>query len=115
VAAPLFARIAEPALRRLAVPSDDPDQVLRATGLRAENIHLAAYQPPPAANPANPSEAGFMPDLRGGSAREGATTAARLGLIVELKGSGRVVKQAPEPGAAIEAGMTCVLQLGGTP
>jgi len=26
-----------------------------------------------------------------------------------------VVKQAPEPGAEIEAGMTCVLQLGGTP
>jgi beta-lactam-binding protein with PASTA domain len=56
-----------------------------------------------------------MPDLRGASAREGATSAARLGLIVELRGSGRVVKQAPEPGTAIEAGMTCVLQLGGTP
>src|SRR4029079_31758 len=45
VAAPLFARIAEPALRRLAVPPDDPDRVLRATGLRAENVHLAAYDP----------------------------------------------------------------------
>ena len=32
VAAPLFARIAEPALRRLAVPSDDPTRVLRARG-----------------------------------------------------------------------------------
>jgi cell division protein FtsI (penicillin-binding protein 3) len=115
VAAPLFARIAEPALRRLAVSPDDPDRVLRATGLPSENVHLAAYEPVPAASPTSPSEPGFMPDLRGASAREGATSAARLGLIVELKGSGRVVKQAPEPGAEIEAGMTCVLQLGGTP
>ncbi|PYQ45379.1 MAG: penicillin-binding protein [Acidobacteria bacterium] len=115
VAAPLFARIAEPALRRLAVPPDDPDRVLRATGRPSESVHLAAYEPVPAAGPASPAESGFMPDLRGTSAREGATSAARLGLIVELKGSGRVVKQAPEPGAEIEAGMTCVLQLGGTP
>jgi len=116
VAAPLFARIAEPALRRLAVPPDDPDRVLRATGLRAENIHFAAYDPS-ASSPsgASSTEAGAMPDLRGSSAREGATAAARLGLIVELRGSGRVSKQTPEPGTAIEAGMTCVLQLGGTP
>jgi cell division protein FtsI (penicillin-binding protein 3) len=115
VAAPLFARIAEPALRRLAVPPDDPDRVLRATGPPGDDVHLAAYEPVPAASPTGPAEPGFMPDLRGTSAREGATSAARLGLIVELKGSGRVVKQAPEPGAEIEAGMTCVLQLGGTP
>jgi cell division protein FtsI (penicillin-binding protein 3) len=115
VAAPLFARIAEPALRRLAVPPDDPDRVLRATGPPSDDVHLAAYEPVPAASPTGPAEPGFMPDLRGTSAREGATSAARLGLIVELKGSGRVVKQAPEPGAEIEAGMTCVLQLGGTP
>jgi beta-lactam-binding protein with PASTA domain len=52
-----------------------------------------------------------MPDLRGRSAREAATLAARRGLIVELKGSGRVVSQSPEPGAEIEAGMTCSLRL----
>jgi hypothetical protein len=116
VAAPLFARIAEPALRRLAVPPDDPDRVLRATGLRAENIHLAAYDPAASATSgASATETGAMPDLRGSSAREGATAAARLGLIVELRGSGRVARQTPEPGTAIEAGMTCVLQLGGTP
>ncbi len=115
VAAPLFARIAEPALRRLAVSPDDPDRVLRATGLPSDDVRLAAYEPVPAASPTSPAEPGFMPDLRGTSAREGATSAARLGLIVELKGSGRVVRQAPEPGAEIEAGMTCVLQLGGTP
>jgi cell division protein FtsI (penicillin-binding protein 3) len=116
VAAPVFARIAEPALRRLAVSPDDPERVLRATGLRAENIHLAAYDPAASVTSGvSAAEPGAMPDLRGSSAREGATAAARLGLIVELRGSGRVAKQTPEPGAAIEAGMTCVLQLGGTP
>jgi len=116
VAAPVFARIAEPALRRLAVAPDDPDRVLRATGLRPENVHLAAYDPAASATSgASAAEPGAMPDLRGSSAREGATAAARLGLIVELRGSGRVSKQTPEPGTPIEAGMTCVLQLGGTP
>ncbi len=122
VAAPLFARIAEPALRRLAVPPDDPGRVLRATGFRPETAHPAAYRPAAAADTSAGSTtsgggpAGYpdrMPDLRGWSAREGATTAARLGLIVELKGSGRVVTQSPEPGTEIEAGMTCVLHLGG--
>jgi len=119
VAAPLFARIAEPALRRLAVPPDDPDRVLRALNLRPDGVHLAAYRatedrPSPAVG-GEASAPGSMPDLRGTSAREGATTAARLGLIVELKGSGRVLSQSPAPGAEIEAGMTCVLELGGAP
>jgi beta-lactam-binding protein with PASTA domain len=54
-----------------------------------------------------------MPDLRGQSAREAALHAARRGLIVELRGSGRVVEQSPLPGAEIEVGMTGVLTLGG--
>jgi cell division protein FtsI/penicillin-binding protein 2 len=137
VAAPLFARIAEPALRRLAIPPDDAGRVLRASGFRAEDVHRAAYRPPaldearragaefalaqaraavgqaPPPIGARGAEPGVMPDLRGTSAREGATAAARLGLIVELRGSGSVARQAPEPGAPVEAGMTCVLQLGG--
>ncbi len=52
-----------------------------------------------------------MPDLLGESAREAAITAARRGLIVELKGSGRVVEQSPEPGALVEPGQNCVLRL----
>jgi cell division protein FtsI (penicillin-binding protein 3) len=139
VAAPLFARIVEPALRRLAVPPDDPDRVLRATAFRPETVEQATYRVPTAAShgprgvagftqaeprgglggapeapPSSMDDPGFMPDLRGASAREGATAAARLGLIVELKGSGHVVVQVPAPGAEIEAGMTCVLQLAGT-
>ena len=52
-----------------------------------------------------------MPDLRGQSAREAALAAARRGLLVELKGSGRVVSQTPEPGAEIDNGARCVLTL----
>jgi beta-lactam-binding protein with PASTA domain len=53
-----------------------------------------------------------MPDLTGRSAREAATLAAKLGLIVELKGSGQVLEQSPLPGAELEAGAACVLKLG---
>jgi beta-lactam-binding protein with PASTA domain len=56
-----------------------------------------------------------MSDLRGLPAREAAAAAARQGLIVELKGSGRVVAQTPAPGTELEAVMTCVLTLSRTP
>ncbi len=115
VAAPLFQRIAEQSLRHLAVPPDDPDRSLRMVEYRPTSIVPASFQPqaaePPTA-PAAPADPGLMPDLRGRSAREAALMAARRGLIVELKGSGRVVGQAPEPGTEIEAGAPCVLTLG---
>jgi len=56
-----------------------------------------------------------MPDLRGRPAREAAIAAARRGLVVELRGSGQVVAQSPEPGAEIEPGLTCLLTLGREP
>jgi len=115
VAAPLFARVAEGALRILAVPPDDPARVLRAVAAPPEGVVPAAYRPqgpgrPVVAPPAD--EPGLMPDLRGRSAREAAIAAARRGLVVELHGSGPVVAQSPEPGAVIEPGSTCVLTLG---
>ena len=115
VAAPLFARVAEAALRILAVPPDDPGRVLRAVATPVEGVVPAAYRPQEAARPLPPlpaDEPGFMPDLRGRSAREAAIAAARRGLVVELHGSGPVMAQSPEPGAVIEPGLTCVLTLG---
>ncbi len=115
VAAPLFARIAEHALRYRAIPSDDPDRVLRVVADGPVTLTPAAYRP--ASRPASPgglsepTEPGVMPDLRGQSAREAALSAARRGLIVELRGSGNVVGQTPEPGSEIEEGMTGVLTL----
>ena len=110
VAAPLFARIAEPALRRLAIPSDDPSRVLRAEAPPAAAMIPAAYVPA-AAPDAAAADDGRMPDLRGQSAREAAISAARRGLVVELAGSGRVIAQRPEAGTEIEAGMSCRLEL----
>jgi cell division protein FtsI (penicillin-binding protein 3) len=120
VAAPVFARIAEDALRYLAVPPDDGSRVLRAVAVAPETIVPAAYRPQPVreAPMAPADEPGLMPDLRGRSAREAAIAAARRGLVVELRGSGRVVAQSPEPGAEIDPGNTCVLTLdrvGGRP
>jgi cell division protein FtsI (penicillin-binding protein 3) len=125
VAAPLFARIAEQALRRLAVTPDDPDRSLRVTAPQPAIVTRASYQPPAdptvrtAAAGVAESQSGadedrpaVMPDLRGHSAREGALAAARRGLIVELRGSGEVLEQSPAPGTEIEPGLTCVLVLG---
>ena len=116
VAAPLFARIAEPALRRLAVAPDDPDRVLTASVPAAPAVVPASWDPSARAASApapdeTDTEPGVMPDLRGRSAREAAIAAARRGLIVELAGSGRVTGQDPAPGAPIEAGATCRLAL----
>jgi cell division protein FtsI (penicillin-binding protein 3) len=120
VAAPLFARIAEQSLRHLAIPPDDPSRTLRMVEYRASSsaVMPAAYHPGGAAaapGAADQGEPGLMPDLRGRSAREAALIAARRGLIVELKGSGRVRAQSPEPGQEIEPGSACVLVLGREP
>jgi cell division protein FtsI (penicillin-binding protein 3) len=115
VAAPVFARIAEQALAHLAVPPEDPDRSLRMAAYRSDSPVTAAYHPAPVApSPARPTEPARMPELRGLSAREAANLAARQGLLVELKGSGRVVAQTPAPGTELEAVMTCVLTLGRT-
>jgi cell division protein FtsI (penicillin-binding protein 3) len=111
VAAPVFARVAEEALRHLAVPPDDPDRVLRVVAPYRPGVVPVSYQPLPAASPETDGDPGRMPDLRGRSAREAAITAARRGLVVELRGSGQVVEQTPEPGTEIEPGLACVLTL----
>ena len=116
VAAPLFARVAQHALRALAVPPDDADRVLRAVAVAPETLVPAAYRPAAGGAPESQprTEPGIMPDLQGRSAREAAIAAARQGLVVELRGSGRVVGQTPAPGTVVEAGLTCRLTLSRT-
>jgi cell division protein FtsI (penicillin-binding protein 3) len=114
VAAPLFARVAESALRVLAVPPDEAGRLLRAVAAPPEGFVPAAYHPgrAPPPSPVDSAEPGIMPDLRGRSAREAAIAAARRGLVVQLEGSGPVVAQTPPPGAVIDAGSLCTLTLG---
>jgi cell division protein FtsI (penicillin-binding protein 3) len=119
VAAPLFSRIAEGALRHLAVPPDDAERTLRMAAYhpavaaplvwRGQAAPAVAAAALPAAAPAGGRM--VMPDLRGRSAREAAIEAARRGLIVELRGSGQVFAQRPEPGTELEAGTPCILTL----
>jgi cell division protein FtsI (penicillin-binding protein 3) len=111
VAAPVFARVAEQALQRMAVPPEEPQRVMRMLAWRPPELVPAAYRPEPRPL-AEPAEPGTMPDLRGLSAREASINAARRGLVVRLEGSGQVVRQEPAPGTELEAGMTCILSLG---
>ncbi len=123
VAAPLFASIAEPALRVLGVPPDDPERVLRlpslpdgalSVSLRSAGRNADARQDWNTTPLPVPARSGplLMPDLQGRSARDAALVAARFGLVLELRGSGQVVAQQPSVGEEVEPGVTCVLTLG---
>jgi hypothetical protein len=106
VAAPLFARIAEPALRRLAVPPDDPDRVLRATGRRAENIHFAAYDPAGQRHLRReaPSSPGPCRTSAGPPRAKAPPPPPASASSWSCAGRAAWSKQTPEPGTAIEAG-----------
>src|SRR4030095_8619187 len=46
----------------------------------------------------------LMPDLRGRSVRDVARACAQLGLHVEARGEGHVIRQSPEPGTEVGSG-----------
>ncbi|MBA2340741.1 MAG: PASTA domain-containing protein [Pyrinomonadaceae bacterium] len=54
----------------------------------------------------------LMPDLRGRSVRDAARVCAQLGLQLEARGEGRVVRQLPRAGAGIEAGQVVRIEFG---
>ena len=112
VAAPVFKRIAEAALRHLGIPQTinppppvllarhEPD-VLIPTPVRAAMIQRAL----------EPARAGLMPDLRGLSAREAVRTLTSLGLTARLSGNGFVLEQSPAAGTVLK-GATLALPPG---
>lgn len=53
-----------------------------------------------------------MPDLRGRSVRDVARTCAQLGLHIEARGDGRVLRQNPAPGAEVSNGQLVYLDFG---
>jgi len=116
VAAPLFARIANEAVRLLAIPPDDPTRNIRLVTYSPETITRTTFAAERSieATAAPSDDARIMPDLRGLSLREAALTAARHGLSVEIHGSGVVAAQTPLPGTPLEPGMTCSLDLAST-
>jgi len=53
-----------------------------------------------------------MPDLRGRSVRDVARTCAQLGLQVEARGEGRVLKQTPSAGTEVSTGQLVYIDFG---
>ena len=53
-----------------------------------------------------------MPDLRGRSVRDVARTCAQLGLQVEARGEGRVLKQNPSAGTEVSTGQLIYVDFG---
>jgi cell division protein FtsI/penicillin-binding protein 2 len=111
VAAPIFKRIAEAALRQRGVPASinpTPPMV------------IVADADEPAARPVRttsiPTILQFggrtlMPDVRGLSARDAVRILGHVGLSVRFSGSGIVIGQTPAPGEAIDGGGSSLLLL----
>ena len=114
VAAPIFQRIAEAALRYAGVAptiNPFPPVLLRASapvGAATELIRTAAVGPPQIRVLAGPPS---VPDVRGLGAREAARRLVQLGLVPRLTGDGIVIDQDPAAGSALEPGRPCRLWL----
>jgi cell division protein FtsI (penicillin-binding protein 3) len=113
VAAPIFQRIAEAALRYMGVPPNvnPAPPVMVARRDEPEVTPARGQVPPPIVTLPSGSEASVIPDLRGLSAREALRTLAQLGLTARLQGRGVVTDQTPAAGTLLERGITCTLTL----
>jgi cell division protein FtsI (penicillin-binding protein 3) len=117
VAAPVFRRVAEQALRHLGVaPTLDglpPVLVAGAALADVPGTILPAAAQDVLEEPGVDVSTGppVLPDLKGLSAREAIRRLARLGLAAHVSGDGLVVDQLPPAGAPIEERSTCVLRL----
>ena len=116
VAAPVFQRIAEAALRHLAVaPTIHPDPPFLVTVKVPQSIESISKQfhLPPMLGPVDDefSERGVMPDLRGLSARQALEALSAFGLGARARGDGFVVSHEPGPGVLVDRGSTAILYL----
>jgi len=112
VAAPVFKRISEAALRRAGVPpSIHPAAPVVITAEQAspvvERTRAVAVLPTLTAAGGQ----ALMPDMRGLGARDALRVLGELGLATRLEGSGLVVTQFPEPGEPLVSGATSRLRL----
>jgi membrane peptidoglycan carboxypeptidase len=117
VAAPIFRRIADAALRYLGVaPTVNPvAPVVIARRGSGQPMPVAAPAVPitivPATDPGS-TEQMVVPELRGLSGREALRVLSRLGLTPRMAGEGVVIGQDPPPGSPVEPGGPCRLSLG---
>ena len=114
VAAPVFQRVAEIALRYSGVsPTTEPVSRIFAWR-RGDSLPgvPTTPSPAPAYTPVAAVDHGSlrMPDLSGMGLRRATQTLTQLGLLVKVQGDGVVVAQWPTAGSAIERGEEGVLQ-----
>jgi cell division protein FtsI (penicillin-binding protein 3) len=118
VAAPVFKRIAEPAMRYLGIaPTGDSQPVLVARQVATRPAVPSSAAPPDAARivrtaTARPDAPGVVPDVVGLSAREAIRVLARFGMTARVSGDGVVLQQEPRPGSTLDPGAACTLALG---
>ena len=116
VAAPVFSRVAEAALRYLGVPRtiDPAPPVLRSSSAPAVHVRPRASVRTTTVLTSivglGPGQV-LMPDLLGMSAREALRALARVGLIAQLTGDGVVTDQSPPAGSLIDRGALGTLLL----
>lgn len=137
VAAPVFREVAEQVLPALDVMPDietksapdliahantDPERAAKIQEEQAQSeVQRKATMPTVDSNGGRGGEvvyavatkkAMLMPDLRGRSVRDVARTCAQLGLQVEARGEGRVLKQSPSAGAEVNTGQLVYVDFG---
>ncbi len=110
LAGPVFRRVAEASLRYLGVsagPSGSKAEVLATTTDPVARVNRAVA----AAGPLTPSVVMSLgqgevrvPDATGLGARDAMRVVAAAGLLPEMEGSGTLVRQSPQPGAAAPKG-----------
>src|SRR5262249_20213215 len=120
VAAPIFKRIAESALRYVGIPptvNPAPPVLVARRDEAAGSSPSLARTAGSAASTEQPvvrlvvKEPGTMPDVRGLGARQAVRKLAALGLSARVSGNGVVVSQLPLPGEPVEPGGLCRLTL----
>jgi cell division protein FtsI (penicillin-binding protein 3) len=117
VAAPIFQRIADRALRHKGVPpsidAPPPLLVARQRDVDARERRASVPASLPLVTPAARSygSSSVVPDLQGLGARDALRSLVRLGLSGSLHGDGVVVAQRPQPGTPVERGASATLWL----
>jgi cell division protein FtsI (penicillin-binding protein 3) len=103
VAGPVFRRIAEKSLAYLGVkPDRQGPRAKPSPGKPASEGYVSVDPAPPLPGHGGPRGRILVPDFTGMSITEVVTQARRVGLEVELLGSGRAVAQSPGPGPTTE-------------
>jgi cell division protein FtsI (penicillin-binding protein 3) len=115
LAAPVFSRIVEQTLRYLRVaptqPLEDASRTARPSSPPPREVAPALLSEMPPVPTQNGAPQSRMPDFKGLTARDVLALMARSGLNLRIEGYGRVVRQQPAAGQALDATTPLTLYL----